>query len=75
MTFLLRSPSVFAENKVIHKYVKDGKVRIVEGDALVKSDVAKAWKEAVKGEGREQVDILLFTVGATPKGVCSYSRL
>jgi len=67
VTFLLRTPSVFDHDDVVQKFVKDGKACLVKGDALVKADVAKAWEEAAKGDGEQHVDILLFTVGGTPK--------
>ncbi|EEB90534.1 hypothetical protein MPER_11244 [Moniliophthora perniciosa FA553] len=63
VTFLLRNPSVFDGDEVIKKYVASGKVALVKGDALVKSDVERGWAEAAK---HGKVDILLFTVGGTP---------
>ncbi|KAG0691644.1 hypothetical protein DFH29DRAFT_976872 [Suillus ampliporus] len=47
VTFLLRSP---------------GKARLVQGDALVKNDVRRAWSEA---SNSGPVDFLIFTVGGT----------
>jgi len=67
VTFLLRSPSSFDVDATIQKYVQSGKARLVKGDALIKDDVEKAWVEAAKGEGEEKVDVVLFTVGGTPK--------
>jgi len=67
VTFLLRSPSTFDADTTIQKYVKSGQARLFKGDALIKDDVKKAWAEAAKGEGEERVDVLLFTVGGTPK--------
>ncbi|KAJ3514207.1 hypothetical protein NLJ89_g2500 [Agrocybe chaxingu] len=64
VTFLLRSPAVFDADETIQKYVKAGKARLLKGDALVKEDVQRAWDEARK-DG--PVDVLLFTVGGTPK--------
>ena len=66
VTFLLRSPSVFDEDETMKKYIRDGKARIVKGDALQKEDVQRGWAEAAKPayEGDQQsVDILLFTLG------------
>jgi len=67
VTFLLRSPSAFDADSTIQKYVTSGKARLIKGDALVKDDVKKGWVEAAKGQGDEKVDVLLFTVGGTPK--------
>jgi len=67
VTFLLRSPSSFDADTTIQQYVKIGKARLVEGDALIKDDIKKGWVEAAKGEGEERVDVVLFTVGGTPK--------
>lgn len=69
MTFLLRSPSCFDNDEDIQGFVKQGKVRIVKGDALVKEEVRRGWEVAgqtVPGSSPEsdgQVDVLLFTVG------------
>ncbi|ESK95119.1 hypothetical protein Moror_13851 [Moniliophthora roreri MCA 2997] len=63
VTFLLRTPSVFDGDEVINKYVASGKVTLVKGDALTKSDVERGWAEAAK---YGKVDLLLFTVGGTP---------
>ncbi|KAH7889267.1 hypothetical protein F5I97DRAFT_1842986 [Phlebopus sp. FC_14] len=67
VTFLLRKPAVFDDDETIKKYVQKGKARLVQGDALVKADVQRAWDEAAKGEGEENrsVDLLIFTVGST----------
>jgi NAD(P)-dependent dehydrogenase (short-subunit alcohol dehydrogenase family) len=67
VTFLLRSPSSFDADVTIQKYIKSGTARLVQGDALIKDDVKKGWVEAAKGEGEERVDVVLFTVGGTPK--------
>ncbi|TFK36425.1 hypothetical protein BDQ12DRAFT_686871 [Crucibulum laeve] len=64
VTFLLRSPSVFNKDETIQPYIKSGKARLVKGDALVIEDVRRSWEEAGK-DGK--VDVLLFTVGGTPK--------
>jgi len=54
------------------KYIRDGKARLVQGDALIRDDVKRGWEEAAKGEGEERVDILLFTVGmSTPHPISS----
>ncbi|KAF9256218.1 hypothetical protein L218DRAFT_1081479 [Marasmius fiardii PR-910] len=64
VTFLLRTPSKLENDQVIGKYVASGKAFLVKGDALERSDVENGWKEAGK---HGNVDLLLFTVGATPE--------
>ncbi|KAF9462740.1 hypothetical protein BDZ94DRAFT_1165227 [Collybia nuda] len=64
VTFLLRSPSVFDKDEVIQGHIKSGKAHIVKGDALIESDVQQSWNEAGK---HGNIDLLLFTVGGTPK--------
>ncbi|KAJ7681513.1 hypothetical protein B0H17DRAFT_1076225 [Mycena rosella] len=59
VTFLLRSPSVFAGDATIQKYVKSGNARLVEGDALNEADTKRAWAEA------GVVDAVIFSVGTT----------
>ncbi|KAF9014247.1 hypothetical protein BDQ17DRAFT_1419148 [Cyathus striatus] len=66
VTFLLRNPSVFDSDTDVQKYIRKGTAFLVKGDALVKSDVELAWKEAT-ANGIKNVDLLLFTVGGTPK--------
>ncbi|KIK81059.1 hypothetical protein PAXRUDRAFT_15452 [Paxillus rubicundulus Ve08.2h10] len=63
VTFLLRKVQVFDGNETIQKYVEQGKARLVQGDALIKDDVQRAWDEAAKGDDK-LVDLLLFTVGS-----------
>jgi hypothetical protein len=65
VTFLLRSPKVFDSDETIQKYVRTGKARLIQGDALVKDDVKRAWAEAAKGDDDRPVEFLIFTVGAT----------
>lgn len=65
VTFLLRSPHVFEQDDTIQRYIKEGKARLVQGDALVKSDIRRAWSEAQHQDARP-VDFLIFTVGGTP---------
>ena len=62
VTFLLRTPSIFDTNSAIQKYVSSGTARLIKGDALVREDVERAWKEAA-GKENKPVDVLLFTVG------------
>ncbi|KAG1722068.1 hypothetical protein EDB19DRAFT_1646034 [Suillus lakei] len=70
VTFLLRSPQVFDQDDTIQNYVKEGKARLIKGDALVKSDVSRAWSEAQHQHEDDSdirpVDFLIFTVGGTP---------
>ncbi|KAJ3524876.1 hypothetical protein NM688_g8488 [Phlebia brevispora] len=61
VTFLLRSPSVFDDDQVIQRYVQSGHARLIQGDGLNASDVAKAWELAL--EGSAHVDLVLFTLG------------
>ncbi|RDB18811.1 hypothetical protein Hypma_014521 [Hypsizygus marmoreus] len=67
VTFLLRFPSVFDNDEKIQSYVKSGKAFLIKGDALVKDDVQRAWTEAATHSTSGIVDLLLFTVGGTPK--------
>ncbi|KAG8217945.1 hypothetical protein J3R82DRAFT_6115 [Butyriboletus roseoflavus] len=66
VTFLLRKPSVFDNDETVQKYVRAGKARLVQGDALVKEDVERAWT-AAQGDDSKPVDFLVFTVGGTPQ--------
>jgi hypothetical protein len=63
VTFLLRSPAAFEKDETIQKYVKEGKARLVKGDALVKSEVKHGWDEA---QEVGPVDLLIFSVGKCP---------
>ncbi|ESK96575.1 hypothetical protein Moror_6795 [Moniliophthora roreri MCA 2997] len=69
VTFLLRNTSVFDQDQTISKYVASGKAHLIKGDALVQSDVNRGWQNAAK---HGSVDLLLFTVGGTPK--CTISK-
>ncbi|KAH0826898.1 hypothetical protein J3R83DRAFT_4489 [Lanmaoa asiatica] len=66
VTFLLRKPRVFSNDETIQNYVRAGKARLIQGDALVKGDVKRAWT-AAQGDDGEPVDFLVFTVGGTPR--------
>ncbi|KAJ7187927.1 hypothetical protein C8R46DRAFT_1157150 [Mycena filopes] len=46
VTFLLRSPAVFHRDEVIQRFVKSGKVRLIQGDALKEADNKRAWDAA-----------------------------
>ncbi|KAG9313326.1 hypothetical protein JVU11DRAFT_5631 [Chiua virens] len=65
VTFLLRKPNVFDNDEAIQEYVRGGKARLVQGDALVKEDVKRAWATA-QGDDGKPIDFLVFTVGGTP---------
>ncbi|KAG2133675.1 uncharacterized protein EDB93DRAFT_862640 [Suillus bovinus] len=69
VTFLLRSPQVFDQDETIQHYIKEGKARLIQGDALVKDDVRRAWSEAQhqQEDNTRPVDFLIFTVGGTPQ--------
>ena len=66
VTFLLRKPECFNKDEDITRYVKDGKARLVKGDALIKADVEHAWAEAAKGGDDQTVDFMVFTLGGVP---------
>ncbi|KAA1479486.1 hypothetical protein DENSPDRAFT_846263 [Dentipellis sp. KUC8613] len=63
VTFLLRNPSIFDNDADIQPYIKEGKARLVKGDALNREDVAAGWTSAGQVG---PIDLLLFTVGGTP---------
>jgi len=65
VTFLLRKTNVFDGDDTIQTYVNAGKARLVQGDALVKEDVQRAWA-AAQGDDGKPVDFLVFTVGGIP---------
>ncbi|KZS99085.1 hypothetical protein SISNIDRAFT_545910 [Sistotremastrum niveocremeum HHB9708] len=65
VTFLLRKLSVFETDETIQKYVKSGHVRLVQGDALSRDDVARAWQKAAEGE-TGLVEGVVFSVGGIP---------
>ncbi|KAG8809089.1 hypothetical protein FRC17_003624 [Serendipita sp. 399] len=64
VVFLLRSTAVFDQDETMQAYIKAGKVILVKGDGLVKSDVENAWRKADEGS---PVDLVLFTVGGALK--------
>lgn len=53
---------MFDNDETVQKYVRAGKARLVQGDAFVKEDVARAWT-AAQGDNGKPVDFLVFTVG------------
>ncbi|KAF8066492.1 hypothetical protein FPV67DRAFT_1190201 [Lyophyllum atratum] len=67
VTFVLRNLSVFDDNSIMQEHLKKGKAHLVKGDALVREDVQHAWTTAAANSDSGIVDILLFTVGGTPK--------
>ena len=62
VTFLLRSTSVFDEDATIQGYIKQGRARLVHGDALKADTVTAAW-DAALAAGNGTVDVVLFTLG------------
>lgn len=53
---------MFDNDETVQKYIRAGKARLVQGDALVKDDVKRAWT-AAQGDDNKPVDFLVFTVG------------
>ena len=53
---------MFDDLEEIQEYVRSGNARLVQGDALVKADVKRAWT-AAQGDHGNPVDFLLLTVG------------
>ncbi|KAG9046595.1 hypothetical protein FS842_000839 [Serendipita sp. 407] len=64
VVFLLRSTSAFDRDETMQSYIQAGKVTLVKGDGLVKSDVEDAWSKANQDR---PVDLVLFTVGGALK--------
>lgn len=54
---------MFDNNDVIKKFVESKKAYLVQGDALIREDVERAWKAAAANVETGVVDVLLFTVG------------
>lgn len=67
VTFALRNLSVFDSDSQVQPYLKSGRAHLVKADALVQDDVQRAWAAAAANSESGVVDILLFTVGGTPK--------
>ncbi|GLB38000.1 hypothetical protein LshimejAT787_0410510 [Lyophyllum shimeji] len=67
VTFALRNLSVFDNDAQVQPYLQSGKAHLVKCDALVRDDVQRAWTAAASHSDSGAVDILLFTVGGTPK--------
>ncbi|KAI0647629.1 hypothetical protein C8Q79DRAFT_907017 [Trametes meyenii] len=65
ITFLLRRASVFDSDEKIQSYIKQGKARLVVGDALVLEDVRKGWQAALEA-GNGSIDFVIFTIGGYP---------
>ncbi|KAJ7072017.1 hypothetical protein C8F01DRAFT_972960 [Mycena amicta] len=60
VTFLLRSPSVFDEDRVIQRFIAAGRARLVQGDATNEQETIRGWEAA------GVVDAVVFSVGGTP---------
>ncbi|KAF8498354.1 hypothetical protein JB92DRAFT_3084600 [Gautieria morchelliformis] len=63
VTFLLRKPAVFDKDSKMQKHIKEGRAKVISGDATIRADVQKALTDA-RIDGR--LDAVLFTVGGTP---------
>ncbi|KAF7302646.1 NAD(P)-bd-dom domain-containing protein [Mycena chlorophos] len=68
VTFMLRSPSIFDEDEKMQHYIRSGRARLVQGDALKEEDVRRAWEAA------GVVDTLLFTVGFSGNPGFSFTK-
>lgn len=87
VTFLLRRPSAFDGNDTMQHYIREGKARLVQGDALKIDDVARGWAEAQAASATGDIDLVLFSVGGalkihwlrggtiSPANLCSTSLL
>lgn len=67
VTFLLRNVSCFDKDETIHPYIVSGHARLVQGDALKEADVQKAWAASAEGSEHGIPNVVLFSVGGTPK--------
>ncbi|KAF9445562.1 hypothetical protein P691DRAFT_675337 [Macrolepiota fuliginosa MF-IS2] len=70
VTFLLRNPAALDDDSIVQKYVSTNRARLVKGDALIISDVQKAWDVATASQ---EVDLILCTIGFS--GTPSFSIL
>nr|GAT59774.1 predicted protein [Mycena chlorophos] len=68
VTFMLRSPSIFDEDEKMQHYIRSGRARLVQGDALKEEDVRRAWEAA------GTVDTVLFTVGFSGNPGFSFTK-
>ncbi|WVF69128.1 hypothetical protein IAT40_003902 [Kwoniella sp. CBS 6097] len=59
-TLLLRKPELLEKDEAIAPYIREGRVRIVKGDATSEDDLRKCL------EGSERVDLIVSSIGATP---------
>ncbi|KAE9394886.1 hypothetical protein BT96DRAFT_998115 [Gymnopus androsaceus JB14] len=64
VTFMLRSPSVFDSDEIIQSYVRSGQAHLIKGNALVESDMKRAWDEALT---HGVVDLVFSSIGASLK--------
>lgn len=60
VVFLLRKADVFEDDADMKLFVDSGSAKLVQGDALVESDVGRAWSTATS-DG--PVDVVIFSVG------------
>ncbi|CAE6437861.1 unnamed protein product [Rhizoctonia solani] len=62
-TLLLRQTDVMESDPSMTKYIRNGLVKLVCGNALVRGDVQKAW-DTVNSDGK--VDLIFFGIGGDP---------
>ncbi|GJJ12045.1 hypothetical protein Clacol_006286 [Clathrus columnatus] len=62
VTFVLRKPSVFESDTEIQSFIKNGKAKIIPGDATVRADIQKA----IDSTTETGLDVILFSVGGAP---------
>lgn len=62
VTFLLRKPSVFDNDSEMQSFIKEGKAKIVQGDATNRSDIKGVIDSAVESG----LDVILSSVGKYP---------
>lgn len=65
VVFQLRNTSVFDQDEDMKPFIQSGAAKVIQGDAMIEEDVRKAWAEA--NADNIPVDVILFTVGGTPK--------
>ncbi|KAG6829202.1 hypothetical protein H0H92_005331 [Tricholoma furcatifolium] len=75
VTFLLRSLTAFDSDESVQKFIKSKSAHLVQGDALVKDDVQRAWTSAAANSQSGIVDLLLFSVGRSLLKTFPYTML
>ena len=69
VTFLVRRPTTFDGNDTMEHFLREGKARLVQGDALKLDDVARGWAQAQAASASGDVDVALFSVGMSSDSV------